>query len=130
MGLRDLSGRWVLLYWYPKADTPGCTAQAESLRNQIESFDEFDCVVLGAPFDEPQENRAFAERYRLPFRLLSDLGRTTAIAYGAADDPSDGHPRRVAHLIGPDGRMVTRYDVNGPGFFAETVLDDLEGLTT
>jgi peroxiredoxin Q/BCP len=130
VGEDDISGHWALLYWYPKADTPGCTAQAESLRDQIETFEELDCVVLGASFDEPAENRAFAERYRLPFRLLTDRDRTTAISFGAADDASAGHPRRVAHLIRPDGRIARKYEVAEPGFFAETVLDDLEALAT
>jgi peroxiredoxin Q/BCP len=125
----DLRGRWVLLYWYPKADTPGCTAQAESLRDQMESFDELDCVVLGASFDEVGDNRAFAERYRLPFRLLSDLDRTAAVAFGAVADASDEYPRRIAHLIARDGTVARRYEVTEPGFFAETVLDDLESLS-
>ncbi len=73
-------------------------------------------------------NHAFAERYRLPFRLLSDPDHSTALAFGAVEDPDVGFPRRVAHLIAPDGRVASRYEVTAPGFFAEMVLDDLEAL--
>ena len=125
----DLAGRWYLLYWYPKALTPGCTAQAEGLRDQIDAFAEQGCTVLGASFDEPAENRLFRDRYRIPFRLLSDPDRAAAIAFGAADDASSPHPRRVAHLVAPDGVIARAYDVSDPGFFAEAVLDDLDDLS-
>jgi peroxiredoxin Q/BCP len=125
----DLAGGWYLLYWYPKADTPGCTAQAEGLRDQIDAFIEHGCTVLGASFDEPADNRAFSEKYQIPFRLLSDPDRTTAIAFGAADDTETSHARRIAHLVGPDGVVARAYDVTDPGFFADAVLDDLDDLT-
>lgn len=124
---RDVSTSWFLLYWYPKADTPGCTAQAQGLRDQIEAFDEHGCVVLGASFDEPSANEAFRAKYALPFRLLSDGDGTLARAVGAADEDTT-HPRRIAHLVNPSGVVVRTYDVEDPEFFAETVLDDLDDL--
>jgi peroxiredoxin Q/BCP len=124
----DLAGSWFLLYWYPKADTPGCTAQAEGLAAQIEVFDELGCVVLGASFDPPIENQAFGSRYGLPFRLLSDLDRRVAMAFGAAAGPDDRFARRVAHLVAPDGTVARSYEVDDPEFFAERVLDDLEDI--
>lgn len=116
----------MLLYWYPKADTPGCTAQAQGLRDQIEAFDELGCVVLGASFDTPAENRAFQQKYRLPFRLLSDVDRSAALLLGVVDTLDCSHPRRIAHLVDPGGVVVKRYEVEDPEFFAEGVLDDLE----
>lgn len=121
-----LAGSWYLLYWYPKADTPGCTAQAQGLRDQIESFDDLDCVVLGASFDTPEENAAFRNKYGLPFRLLTDPDHSVAVALGAADAADAANARRVAHLVDPTGVIQQRYEVDDPEFFAELVLDDLE----
>lgn len=122
----EMTGRWVLLYWYPKADTPGCTAQAQGLRDQIEAFDELGCAVFGVSFDTPEANMAFRHKYRLPFRLLSDVEHTVALSFGVVDDLATEHPRRIAHLVDPEGLVVKCYDVEDPEFFAETVLDDLE----
>lgn len=126
---QDLRGAWYLLYWYPKADTPGCTAQAESLAAQIETFEELGCAVLGASFDQPEDNRAFQERYHLPFSLLSDTTRKVAVAFGAADDADAVAARRIAHLVTPAGVVARHYVVEDPSFFAELVLDDLEAIT-
>jgi len=126
----DLLGAWYLLYWYPMADTPGCTVQAEGLAAQIEAFDELGCEVLGASFDSPEANRNFRSKYRLPFRLLSDLDKSVARSFGAVGDSADAFASRIAHLVDPAGRVVRRYDVEVPEFFAELVLDDLEAVNS
>jgi peroxiredoxin Q/BCP len=123
-----LSGRQYLLYWYPMADTPACTAQAEGLRDQFDTFTDHECLILGASRDEPAANKIFQERYRLPFRLLSDRAGTTAAAHGAVSDPAEAHPRRVAYLVGRDGAVQRAYTVTEPGYFADSVLDDLDEL--
>lgn len=123
----DLLGSWHLIYWYPKADTPGCTAQAQSLKAQIDSFDELGCQVIGVSFDPPQVNARFRLDYRLPFTLLSDVDQHLAAAVGALGAGA-ATPGRIAHLMDRDGIAVAAYDVSDPGFFAETVLDDLELL--
>lgn len=116
---------WLLLYWYPRADTPGCVAQAESIRDNWEAFTSLGCRVLGASFDPPERNAAFRAKYRLPFRLLSDQAAVVARQHGTADEDR-GVARRVAFLVGPDGRIRRRYDVTDPSMFADAVLDDLE----
>ncbi len=121
-----LRGRWFVLYWYPKADTPGCTAQATGLRDQIEAFDELGCAVLGASFDSPDQNDKFRTKYRLSFPLLSDVRGDLALSVGAAEDGAAEHPRRIAHLVDGSGTVVRRYEVDDPSFFAECVLDHLE----
>lgn len=126
----DLLGSWYLLYWYPKADTPGCVAQAQSLRHQIEAFDELGCRILGASFDEPSENVEFRAKYQLPFSLLSDRDHELAVKVGAADSPQAGYAQRVAHLVSPDGFVKRFYVVEDPEYFAERVLDDLEAAST
>lgn len=121
---------WTLLYWFPKADTPGCTAQAEGLRDQAEAFAELDCRVFGASFDSPSDLRLFRDRYRLGFALLSDQDRVAGRAFGVAGPQGDSaHPSRTAFLWDGDGRVVRVYAVDDPGHFAELVLGDLEVLT-
>jgi peroxiredoxin Q/BCP len=127
VSLADLRGGWVLLYWYPKADTPGCTTQARSLREQQDAFDELGCTVLGASFDTVDELAAFRAKYGLTFDLLSDTSHDAGRDFGVAGPEGEGgYADRVAYLIGPDGAVAERYEVTDPEFFAEQVLDDLD----
>lgn len=129
--LRDLAGRWVLLYWYPKADTPGCTVQAKALRDQHSVFDGLGCTILGASFDPIEDLVAFRDRYGLPFDLLSDPERVAGRSFGVAgDDGSGAYADRIAFLIDPAGVVVRRYEVKDPEFFADEVLDDLDQVVT
>jgi peroxiredoxin Q/BCP len=125
----DLGGSWTLLYWFPKADTPGCTAQAEGLRDQLDVFDELGCRVIGASFDGVDDLARFRDRYGLGFDLLSDPDHDTGRAFGVAGpDGRAEHPSRTAFLVDPAGTVVRVYEVSDPEFFAESVLDDLESL--
>ena len=121
----SLTEGWLLFYWFPKADTPGCVAQAESIRDQWDAFTELGCTVYGASFDPPDTNRAFRNKYRLPFALLSDVDGTRAVELGAAE-PAANHAQRIALLVDPTGAIVRRYDVGDPTRFADHVLDDRE----
>jgi peroxiredoxin Q/BCP len=123
----SLLSSWYLLYWYPKADTPGCTAQAEGLAAQFEVFSDLGCQIFGASCDDVDDIQAFHTKYQLPFRLLSDLDRRVALALEAVGS-SIGTARRVAYLVAPGGRVARAYEVEDPAFFAERVLDDLELL--
>lgn len=127
VGSSDVAGSWFLLYWYPKADTPGCTAQAEGLRDQYETFQELGCQVYGASFDPPEVNAAFRLRYDIPFRLLTDETHELAVRLGAATETASV-PQRIAHLVDPSGTVIRRYEVDDPAFFAEHALDDLESI--
>jgi peroxiredoxin Q/BCP len=75
--------------------------------------------VLGVSFDPPERNRAFAERHGLPFDLLSDLDRRTALAYGACEAPTDAYPRRVTFVIGPQGHIEQALVTTDPAGQAE-----------
>lgn len=86
-------------------------------------------VILGASFDTPAENRAFAEAQKFPFRLLSDADHSVAVAYGVARDPNDkfaDYPRRYSYLIGPDGLIHRSYDVTDVAEHADVVIADVE----
>lgn len=80
--LTDFRGKRVVLYFYPKADTPGCTAQSCAFRDDYSAFQEKDAVILGASPDTVEDQAAFKAKYKLPFGLLADHDRAIAEAYG------------------------------------------------
>lgn len=123
----DLTGGWTLLYWFPRADTPGCTAQAQGLRDQAAAFDELCCRILGASSDSVEALAAFRRKYRLPFPLLSDPDRAIAERFGVCS-PSGDTTERVSILADPDLMVRRVYRVEDPTLHAEDVLDDLEQL--
>src|SRR5262249_35768394 len=82
---RQFAGKTYLLWFYPKAQTPGCTAEGDGLRDQFNVFSGRQVEVLGVSFDDPKSNAEFVRAEKFPFRLLSDPERTLAIAVGAAD---------------------------------------------
>ncbi|MFP4345520.1 MAG: peroxiredoxin [Anaerolineales bacterium] len=86
VSLSDFRGQKVIIYFYPKADTPGCTQQACSVRDNYATITAQDAVVIGISPDEPEDLRRFREKYDLPFILLSDPDHEVAEAYGVADE--------------------------------------------
>ena len=107
--LRDLYGEGLtLVYFYPKADTPGCTAQACSLRDGFTELQERGVRVIGASSDNPEAQRRFKERYRLPFTLLADQDHAVARAFGVR--LILGMTHRQSFLV-KEGRVVWR-DLN------------------
>jgi peroxiredoxin Q/BCP len=123
--LADYRGKHVLVWFYPKADTPGCTAQGCGLRDRFADFIDRGVVVLGVSFDDAAANAAFAQKHGFPFPLLCDGDRKLALAYGAADAADARFARRVAALIGPDGKVVQYWSKVDPATFAEQVLSAL-----
>ena len=78
--------------------------------------------MLGISFDSVEDNRAFAEKFELPFRLLCDTDRRVGLAYGACDAATDGYPRRYTYVIGPDGTVEQAIDTKDPGGQAAEIL--------
>lgn len=125
----DLRGRWALLYWFPKSDTPGCTLQAEGLRDQLLAFDDLGCRVLGASFDTVEELRAFHHHHRLGFDLLADTDHTAGQAFGVAGPDGDAdHPERISYLIDPAGTIAWASRVDDVAQHAEIMVEQLEDL--
>ncbi|NWG86088.1 MAG: peroxiredoxin [Hydrogenophilaceae bacterium] len=125
--LADYRGRWLVLYFYPKADTPGCTKQACALRDDWAEFGRLGVAVLGVSVDSPDELKAFAAKYHLPFPLLSDLSGRTAQAYGSIRDFGVVRfAKRHSFLIGPDGRIAKAYLSVDPQRHARELLADLK----
>ncbi len=100
--LADLRGKPVVLYFYPKDDTPGCTKEACSFRDQYEDFKDAGAVVIGVSSDSGESHSKFTEKYKLPFTLLSDRGGAVRKLYGV---PATLGllPGRVTFVIGGDG---------------------------
>ena len=106
--LADLRGKWVVLYFYPKADTPGCTTQACGIRDRGADYEQANAVVLGVSPDEPGKLRKFADKHGLPFTLLGDTDHAVADAYGTWVEKSMYGRKywgnqRATFLIDPDG---------------------------
>jgi len=105
--LNDLKGKHTLIYFYPKDDTPGCTMQACSLRDNLESLKELGLDVIGVSADDVSSHKKFADKYNLPFPVLSDSDKMMIEAYGAWAEKSMYGKKfmgivRSAVLIGPD----------------------------
>ncbi|MBP7867628.1 MAG: peroxiredoxin [Acidobacteria bacterium] len=121
--LAGYKGQVVALYFYPKDDTPGCTAQACNLRDNWARLKERGVVVLGVSFDGAASHKAFAAKYNLPFPLLSDTGKSLASACGIGGTP---YARRVTFLVGPDGRVLDVIDPVTPSDHAAQILAALD----
>ncbi len=126
--LRDFRGRWVVLYFYPKDDTPGCTKEACSFRDNHTAIEATGAVVLGVSGDTEASHRKFAEKYGLPFRLLVD-GEDHAVAreYGAWGTKSNfGRTYegiiRSTFVINPQGRIAKIWPRVKPADHGDEVL--------
>jgi len=131
--LQDYAGKWVLLYFYPKDDTPGCTTEACMLRDNYDSFKKIDAVVLGVSIDSPKSHGKFVTKYDLPFTLLADEEKKTVEDYGVWGlkkfmGREYMGTKRVSFLIGPDGTIAKIYEDVKPAAHAEEVLNDLKAL--
>ncbi|GIV07902.1 MAG: peroxiredoxin [Fimbriimonadales bacterium] len=125
--LSDYQGRWVVLYFYPKDMTPGCTQEACSFRDMHAEFDQEGVVVLGVSADDVQSHRQFADKYELPFPLLADVDHTVSEAYGAWRKKHMYGKEfwgvdRITYLIAPDGTVYHVFTKVKPAAHADEVL--------
>jgi len=127
LALSSLRGRRVFLWFFPEADTPGCTLEGRGLRDHREYFDQSAIEVIGIGFDSVADNAAFARKYNFDFRLLSDTTHEVALAYGACDSLKARHPERISFLIDADGRIERVYDKVDPRDHAAQVLAGVLG---
>ncbi len=116
----------VVLYFYPKDGTPGCTTEAKQFSAQHQSLEESGAVVLGVSADDNRSHRRFAEEHSLPFLLLPDTEREIAQAYGVGSFL--GMTKRVTYLIDREGKIAKIYPSVSPKEHAEQILRDIERL--
>jgi peroxiredoxin Q/BCP len=128
--LRDYKGTWVLLYCYPKDDTPGCTKEACGIRDRFPDFKKLKLTVLGISPDSVTRHKKFAEKYKLPFSLLADETKETLKAYDAWGKKTfmgreyEG-VLRTSFLISPQQTIKKIYEKVKPETHAEEVLNDI-----
>jgi thioredoxin-dependent peroxiredoxin len=124
--LDDYRGHRVVLYFYPKDNTPGCTREACAFRDGYAKLQNWGIAVFGCSIDSADAHRAFAKKYHLPFPLLLDPDKKIAKAYGADNGiPILGLDKRITYVIGEDGRIAAVYPEIDPGTHAHQIIHDL-----
>lgn len=127
--LGDYAGCWLVLYFYPRDDTPHCTREACALRDAWATLAKRDAAVLGVSVDSVARHADFAHKYALPFPLLSDARGRIAMAYGSVLDFGVARlARRNTFIIAPDGRIAARFDAVDAATHADTVMRTLDTL--
>ncbi len=104
--LKDLRGKKVVLWFYPKADTPGCTMEGQGFRDDYEKFKNKNTQVYGVSLDNEADNKAFAEKYSFPFPLLCDVNREISLAYHAVANAGDDYASRISYVIDENGNII------------------------
>ena len=128
--LSDYRGKWVVLYFYPKDNTPGCTTQACEFRDNIFAYRDVGAVILGISVDDVASHKAFAEQHSLPFTILADPDKSVTTAYGTLKEYIGiaKLARRDTFIIDPQGKVARHYQDVNPAGHSEMVLADLKQL--
>ncbi len=131
--LSQYKGSWVMLYFYPKDDTPGCTKEACSIRDSWKEFNDKGITVLGVSADTAAKHKMFADKYNLPFPLLADTEKEIIKSYEAVGmKKMYGREYegifRVTYLISPDGKIAKAYPKVKPDIHADEILQDITAL--
>jgi peroxiredoxin Q/BCP len=128
--LKDYRGKWVVMYFYPKDNTPGCTTQACEFRDNIFAYREIGAVILGVSVDDVASHKKFSDDHSLPFPILADSEKKTATAYGTLTKylGITELARRDTFIIDPQGRVAKHYVKVDPKGHSELVLTDLKQL--
>lgn len=132
--LSDYKGQWVLVYFYPKDDTPGCTTEACTLRDNFPTFKKLKIQVFGISTDSIKSHKKFANKYELPFTLLADEEKKVVGKYDVWR-VKNMYGReyfgivRNSYLINPDGKIAKIYEKVKPATHAEEVLKDIKELS-
>ncbi len=128
--LSDYRGKWVVMYFYPKDDTPGCTTEACGFRDSLDELKKQGAVILGVSKDSIASHRKFKDKYHLNFTLLSDTDTSTIKAYGAWGKKKFLGKEfkgtlRITYLIDPKGKIVKKYDKVDPAEHAKQILREM-----
>lgn len=131
--LSDFAGKPVVLFFYPRADTPGCTIEACGFRDQFEKLQKTGAIVLGISRDTPRAQRKFREKYDLPYPLLADVDEKVCNQFGVLKEKNMYGKKvmgieRTTFVIGPDQRLLKIFPKVTPEGHAEQVLEALKGM--
>jgi peroxiredoxin Q/BCP len=128
--LEDFRGQWLVVFFYPRADTPGCTTEACNFRDNIYAIRGAGAEVVGISVDPVDAQRKFSDKYKLPFTLLSDEAGSTCDAFGVLRSLGQTEiAQRESFLIDPNGVIVKHYDRVDPETHTQEVIRDLNDLT-
>jgi peroxiredoxin Q/BCP len=127
ISLKDFRGKYVVLYFYPRADTPGCTVEACEFRDSYRKIQNSGAVILGISPDQPKAQKKFEEKYSLPFTLLGDADKKVGNAFGVIQEKNMYGKKvmgvaRTTFIIGPDGKIKHIFQKVKPEGHAEEVL--------
>ena len=131
--LSDFRGKTVVLYFYPKDDTPGCTTQACAIRDRYQPFLDAEAAVFGVSVDSPESHALFIAKHQLPYPLISDARQEIVQSYGVWIEKSkEGKTymgtERSTFVIRPDGRIKSIFRSVKPEEHTDTVLEDLRNF--
>ena len=130
--LKEYAGKWLVIYFYPKDDTPGCTKEACTISEVYDDFQKMDVSVLGVSKDSSASHKQFKEKYSLPFTLLSDESTEMIQAYKASEKSMFGKKymgvNRITYIVNPEGVIVQSYAKVSPDDHALLLLKDLKDL--
>jgi peroxiredoxin Q/BCP len=133
LSLASLSGRWVVLYFYPKDDTPGCTVEACGFRDALRGFERLHAEIIGVSPDSVTKHKRFKDKFKLPFTLLADTDHAIAEAYGTWQRKSMFGKKywgvaRVTFVIDPSGKIAAVFPKVSASGHADEVRDKLVEL--
>lgn len=127
--LSDYSGKWLVLYFYPKDDTPGCTQEACAFRDDLHHLTVLGAVVVGISVDDSRSHAEFAKKYHLPFPLLADSAGEVATRYGVLLNLGlFKMAKRYTFLINPQGKIGKVYDKVETSRHSQEIIDDLKRI--
>lgn len=128
--LKEYAGKWLVLYFYPKDDTPGCTQEACAFRDDLHKLTALGAQVVGISVDDSASHAEFAKKYHLPFPLLADQSAEVAARYGALMNLGFFKvARRYTFLIDPQGRVAKVYQKVETSKHSTEIIEDLKKLT-
>jgi peroxiredoxin Q/BCP len=129
VSLKDFKGKWVVLYFYPKDMTSGCTMEAKNFQRDLAQYDKTGAVILGVSVDSPDSHKEFCSKEGLTFKLLADPGGKVSSQYGSTMQYQGATmAARNTFLINPDGKIAKVYTGVKPAEHSEQVLKDLAEL--
>ncbi|MDH3589755.1 MAG: peroxiredoxin [Gammaproteobacteria bacterium] len=127
--IEDYRGQWLVMYFYPKDDTPGCTTEACAFRDDFFKFRKMGVAILGVSLDDVESHAEFAEKYHLPFPLLADTDKRTATTYGVLRNYGVVKlSSRQTFLIDPEGRIAKHYGKVDPETHSGQLQADIKSL--
>ncbi len=124
--LSDFRGKKVVLYFYPRDDTPGCTREACNFRDDINEIRKLDAEVIGVSVDSPESHKKFISKYKLNFPLLADKEKTLTKAFGALK--FTGTASRVTYIIGKDGTVKGFFPKVSPDNHSKEIIETLKRI--